>query len=350
MKNLKIRDNKSIYFAMKMLQQTALKCLIVVDKNGLYKGSLTDGDIRRFILSNKNINGNILEAYNRNSIKFKKSKINIAKIKKVFIEKNITLIPILDDNNKVVDIITNKILSDSYKRNSNNKKLNVPVVIMAGGKGTRLAPFTNVLPKPLIPIQDKTLIEMIIEKFTDFNIKEFYLTINFKSKIIKAFFQEAKKNYKTKFITEDKELGTAGALRFLKNKINKPFFVINCDTIIKENISDIYDHHIKNKNKITVVAAMTKSVIPFGICELKKNGDLKLIKEKPSNNHLINTGMYVVNPEVIKLIPVDKLFNFTDLIKVAKSKSLKIGVYPISEDAWIDVGQWDEYKNAINIL
>ena len=350
MKDLKITSNKSIYYAMRMLQKNALRCLLVVDKDGTYKGSLTDGDIRRHILSNRDINGSIADAYSKKSISFKKEEIDINKIKKVFIEKNITLIPILDKNNKVIDIITNKILTTSYKKDLKKRKMNAKVVIMAGGKGTRLAPFTNILPKPLIPIKDKTLIEVIISRFTDFKIKDFYLTVNFKSKIIKAFFQEVKKNYTTKFITEDKELGTAGALRLLKGKFKKSFFVTNCDTIINEDISEIYNFHIKNNAKITIVASMKMSVIPFGICKLKKNGDLDYIAEKPINNHLVNTGMYVVDPEVLKLIPVNKIFHFTDLIKAAKSKKFKISVYPISEDAWIDVGQWDEYKNAINIL
>jgi len=350
MKNLEITINKPIIFAMQALQKNALKCLVVVDKFGFYKGTLTDGDIRRFILDKKNINGNISKVYQKKSIKFIENEFKINDLKKILLKKNIPLIPIVNSNNKLVSIIT--LLDLNKKINKTNKinKINTQVVIMAGGKGTRLAPFTNVLPKPLIPINDITLIELIIKKFTDVNIKDFYLTINFKSKIIKAFFQEIKKNYKTKFITEDKELGTAGALRFLIGKFKKPFFVTNCDTIINDDIKSIYSYHTDNKNKITVVAAIKKSTIPYGICELKKNGDLNSIVEKPTKNFLVNTGMYVINPEILRLIPKDTIYHFTDLIKAVKQKKYKIGVYPINEDAWIDVGQWDEYKKAINIL
>jgi dTDP-glucose pyrophosphorylase len=349
MKNLKIRIDRSIYHAMQMLQKTSLKCLVVIDKYGFYRGTLTDGDIRRYILENKNFNVSVNKVYQKNNIYFKKNQVDIEKIKKILLDKNISLIPIINDKNKVVEIITHEILKD----HSNNKKINklyTDVVIMAGGRGTRLAPFTNVLPKPLIPIKDKTLIEIIIEKFTAYNIKKFYLTINFKSKIIKAFFQEIDKNYQTKFVTEDRELGTAGALQFLKGKFKKPFFVTNCDTIIDEDFNKIYKHHQKKELKITVIASMKKSVIPFGICELKKNGDLDYIEEKPNYSHLVNTGMYIVNPEILNLIPKNKIFHFTDLIKLAKSKKFKIGVYPIKEDAWVDVGQWEEYKKAIEIL
>ncbi len=350
MKNLKIKENQSIYNAMKMLQKTAEGCLIVVDAKNTFKGTLTDGDIRRYILKGNNINGNIKLAFKKQPTFFNINNLNFSKIAKILNKNNLPLIPIVNDQNKVVDYYNRKRLINKKVEQRARKRLNVDVVIMAGGKGTRLKPFSQILPKPLIPINEKTLIEHIIDKFRESGMSKFYFTINYKSKIIKSFFSELDKDYKVTFVQEQKELGTAGGLSKLIKQIKKPFFISNCDTIINEDYQKIYDFHKKEKNHLTLVAAMKRYVIPFGICEVDNIGQIKLIKEKPSNDYLINTGMYVLNPELLKLIPKNKKFDFTELINLAVKMNKKISVYPIVEDAWIDVGQWPEYKKSLSLL
>ena len=221
------------------------------------------------------------------------------------------------------------------------------VVILAGGKGTRLAPFTDVLPKPLLPLNKKTVIEHIIEKFTSVGVKDFYLSINYKSLILKSYFKELKPKYFVNFVKEKKPLGTAGSLKLVENKFKKPIFISNCDTIINTDYSEIYKFHIKNKFKITIVASAQEHIIPYGICELNSKGQLLGIDEKPRHNLFVNTGLYIIDPTVIKLIPKNKYFDITELIKKVRSKKLKVGVFPIDEDSWIDVGQLEDYRKQI---
>jgi NDP-sugar pyrophosphorylase family protein len=221
---------------------------------------------------------------------------------------------------------------------------------MAGGRGTRLEPFTKILPKPLIPIHDKPIIEHIISRFTNFGINDFHLTVNFKSKILIAFFEELQPKYSLHFVIEKEPLGTAGSIRSFHNKFAHPFFVTNCDTVIDVDYHDLYNFHQSNGFEITIAASMKQYIIPFGTCNLNKDGHLETISEKPEFNFLVNTGLYVLSPEVINLIPKNKMYNITDLIEDTKKKGMKVGVYPISESSWIDVGQWSEYHKAVEKL
>ena len=218
---------------------------------------------------------------------------------------------------------------------------------MAGGKGLRLNPFTKILPKPLVPLNDKTIIEHIIDKFVSFGIKNFTLTLNYKSKILKSFFKELKNtNITIKFLEEKKPLGTAGSLKLLKNKLPNNFFVSNCDVLIKADYKEIYDFHKKNKNIVTIVASTKELKIPYGVCKINKKGLLSQIDEKPSYNFLVNTGLYVINSKSLKLIPSGKRFDVNELINKIKKNKGRVGIFPINEKSWFDVGQWNEYEKT----
>ena len=189
------------------------------------------------------------------------------------LKKKIDLIPLIDKNRVVIDYLTWDELfgKDNIKTSST---LNVPVVVMAGGKGTRMKPFTDVLPKPLIPIKDKTMIECIISQFTDVGCKDFYISINYKSKIIKAFFDELKPSYHNSYIDEKKPLGTAGSLHQIKDIISSPFFVTNCDILINCDYSKLYKFHVDGGHDLTLVASTKQFVVPYGACEIDNNGEL----------------------------------------------------------------------------
>jgi dTDP-glucose pyrophosphorylase len=349
MENLLVKDNISISVAMEVLQKTSEKCLLVINNNGKFIGSLTDGDIRRFILKGNDLNSTIKKAYNKKPICLNEKEVNKKLVKDLLISQKIDLIPIVNDEMKLVDYIT---WTKDYgeKKLKQKNSLNASVVIMAGGKGTRLEPFTKILPKPLIPIHDKPIIEHIISRFTNFGINDFHLTVNFKSKILIAFFEELQPKYSLHFVIEKEPLGTAGSIRSFHNKFAHPFFVTNCDTVIDVDYHDLYNFHQSNGFEITIAASMKQYIIPFGTCNLNKDGHLETISEKPEFNFLVNTGLYVLSPEVINLIPKNKMYNITDLIEDTKKKGMKVGVYPISESSWIDVGQWSEYHKAVEKL
>ena len=189
---------------------------------------------------------------------------------------------------------------------------------MAGGKGTRMEPFTKILPKPLVPVHEKPIIEHIIERFTELGCSEFHITVNYKGKILKAYFEELQPEYRVNFVVEQEPLGTAGSLRSLQGYFDKPFFVSNCDIIIKADYTSIYKFHQKGRYAVTLIASTKEYIIPYGTCELNGDGHLSHIDEKPSYDFLVNTGLYVLNPEVLELIPEKSFFHITHLIEKAK--------------------------------
>ena len=201
-----------------------------------------------------------------------------------------------------------------------------------------------------MPINEKPVIEHIIDKFVENKVSNFFITSNYKSKILKAYFQEMKPKFKLTFVEEPKPLGTSGGLRLLEDKLKKPFIVTNCDTIININFDDLIHFHISSGNEATLVVSSKEHVIPYGTCKLTKKGHLQKIIEKPKFDFFVNVGLYVLNPNLIKLIHKNTTYDMTDLIQLAKSKKKQIGVYPIDDESWIDVGQWSEYHKAVDRL
>ena len=168
--------------------------------------------------------------------------------------------------------------------------------------------------------------------------------------ILKAYFENNKLEYSLSFIEEDMPLGTAGSLGLMSKKLDRSFILTNCDIIIKSNYEAFYNFHKDNDNLLTIVASAKEYVIPYGTCELDKDGLLAKINEKPKYSHLVNTGMYILNPEVLKYIPPKKLYHITDLIEEIKNNGGKVGVYPIGSSSWVDIGQWSEYKKATQLI
>ena len=349
MNNLKdffILESITIKESMKALERVTEKCLLVINDKNQLLGTLTDGDIRRSILSGMSYNTSIAEFYCKNPI-YLSEENNNNEGSTLLKENKINFIPIVDKNKIIIDYISWDKLNIVNKSISLNY---VKVIIMAGGKGTRLKPFTNILPKPLIPIHEKPLIEHIINNFKKFNCKDFILSVNYKSKILKAYFEEYKADNNISYIDEKIPLGTAGSIKLAQSEINSDFFVTNCDIIVKADYSKIFDFHKKNNFDVTLVASAKEFEVPYGVCRLNTNGHLDKIDEKPKFDYLINTGLYVLSPSVFDFIPDGEFYHMTNLIEDIKQKNGNIGVYPINEEDWIDVGQWTEYKKAVDIL
>ena len=343
--NILINKSASVKEAMKQLDKTAEKILFVVEDNNKLIGSLTDGDIRRWILKDGDLQSEVEDVCFRGTY-FVNSDFNLEQVKEEILKRKIVYIPIVNNEKEIIEFLIWDKLFDGKIIRKAKKKLNAEVVIMAGGKGTRLDPFTKILPKPLIPIGDKSILEIIIEKFTEYQQKEFYISVNHKAKIIKSYFEDIQPDYKLNYIDEDKPLGTVGSLKKLDGKLTKDIILTNCDIIIEADYSDLLNHHKEKCNDITIVASLKHYNIPYGICEIENGGQLVNIKEKPEYDLLVNTGMYILKPEVLKYIPSDEFFHITHLIEKIKITH-KIGIYPISENSWIDTGEWVEYKKAI---
>jgi dTDP-glucose pyrophosphorylase len=347
MKEILIDHNFSTSRAINKIHKLRGKSLVVVKNRNIYQGILSNYDLRKAIINNSITNKTINKIYNKKS-KFIFSDELKKKISSLSFQlKEFAIIPIIDrKTHKLIDILDNKKLINYKNRGFN--KINCPVVIMAGGKGTRLKPYTEILPKPLLPINNKPIIKHILEKFNNYGPSSFLVTLNYKSELLNSYFRELKDENTIPISTfvENKPLGTVGGLYFLRKKINKNFFFLtNCDTIINADYYDILQFHIKNQNDLTIVVANKNFKIPYGICS-EKNNKIELI-EKPNFKLDINTGFYLMSSSILNFLKKKKYLDFNLLMDLIISKNKKIGIYKIKEKNWIDVGQIKEYKNHI---
>jgi dTDP-glucose pyrophosphorylase/predicted transcriptional regulator len=339
-----INSNESIRACFRKMDLNKKKFIMVVDDNNKIIGLVTDGDIRREIWKGTPLSNNIKKIMNTKYISSSLLKDPI-EIKEHFSSTNIKQIPVIDEN-KLIDIIFEDEF-DEFEEVDKENKLSQPLVIMAGGKGTRLDPFTKILPKALIPIGEKPITEAIIDNFHQYGVSDFYISVNHKARMIKAYFEDFTVGYNIRYITEEKPLGTAGSLRLLLGVNSESVFVSNCDIIIRHDYRKIYKFHKDEKYAITIVASMQHISVPYGVCEISVGGDLIEVKEKPEYDVLVNTGMYIINTNIFKYIPEDKYMDMTELIGKASKNGHRVGVYPISEKSWLDVGQWEKFDEAV---
>jgi dTDP-glucose pyrophosphorylase len=339
-----IKPQKNLLEAMKQMDALGKKLLIVIDKDK-FVGLLSVGDIQRAIIQNKPLEtkiGNIL----RNNVKVLRAGDSMDIVKQMMLEYRMELCPLVNENNVIEKVYY---WEDLFleKKPKPAEQFNLPVVIMAGGIGSRLKPLTNVLPKPLIPIGEKPIIEEIFERFGNHGCNEFFVSVNYKSELIEFYLRNRQLPYQLSFFKEEKPMGTAGSLSLLKDKINQTFFVNNCDILIEQDYSEILDFHRQSKNEITIVAALKNYSIPYGVIETGNNGALLDILEKPEFTFKINSGMYIIEPHLLTEIPVNEFYYITQLINKVKSRKGHIGVFPVSEGSWKDIGSWEEYKKYI---
>jgi len=351
MKDIFIYPSATIIETLKKLNETAEKVLIVVDRDKQLLGTITDGDIRRYILQTGTIEGTIEGVYNKNPL-YATENQSEKEIKDIIFKNKIEILPIVDEAKKVIGFYRWTDFYDHSKKEIREQKLkDIPIVIMAGGKGTRLDPFTRVLPKPLLPIKDKTITEMIIDTYKKFGANKFYLIINYKGKVIESYFSSKEKDYNIEFIWEEEFLGTAGSLYLLKDIVEQDnLFVSNCDVLLDLNYNDVLDYHKKMNAIFTTITSIKHYKIPYGVVQTKEYGQVEKIDEKPEYTIQINTGVYLLNRESLRYVKPKSYLDMPHLIKTLLESSEKVIAYPINEKNYIDVGQWEEYKTVINIL
>ncbi len=340
--DLLIEERATIKEAVERLERVRCKVVYVVD-NGKLVASVSDGDVRRYALEDgemgiaikhiANFHPRFLLCYDRN------------KIDELFRSTEMYSVPIVNYNGEVVEVVFR-----NGRRVRKSYHLNCPVVMMAGGKGTRLFPYTKILPKALIPIGEIPISERIINNFVDYGCKHFYMIVNHKKKMIQSYFDALEKPYEIEYVEEDTYLGTGGGLYLLNNRIEDDFFLVNCDIIIDADYSEIYNYHKQNKNYITIVAAKYKHVVPYGVLSLDQDGNCEKLTEKPENDYLINTGMYMVRHELIGVMPQNEAISFPEIIEKCKTAGKKIGAYVIEESAYMDMGQMEEMDRMKNQL
>jgi len=346
-KKLLIKPTLSLKVALKQIDQSGLQVLIVVDEEDRILGIVTDGDIRRAIIKGLDFKIPIRDIMTKNpiAISYKSNKEEALQLMRKY---EIRHIPVVDEKNKIIDIFLWK---DFLKNGEVVCAIkSVPVIIMAGGKGKRLDPFTKILPKPLISIDEKPVIEVIMDNFKKYGFNKFIIALNYKAEMIKMYFAENPNNYQIEYIQEKDFLGTIGALSLIEEKVDDTFIVSNCDVVIDANYDDLLKYHKQNNNQITVLGVSRNINIPYGILNMKNAcADFEEIIEKPDYHFIVNSGVYVLEQEIIDLIPKNQLTDMPDLLMLAKKKGFKIQVYPVN-CSWFDIGEWGEYKKAIEYM
>lgn len=332
-----VYPNQTIKQVLHRFDELNIKNLIVSNKANDLLGSISDGDIRRALLNTNNLNSKINRFYNKKPKYFSVDKYTKSDLKNLFLKEKFDLIPI-KKNNKIIDIVS----WYEFFQNKNPQIKNT-VFLLAGGKGSRLLPMTKILPKPLIPIKGKSIIQHIIDSFVDQNFLNFNVSINFKSNLMRAFFKEIKYKKKIKIIEEKKDLGTAGSLSLLVQKNELPIVVCNADSIVKINYAELIKFHENKRNFLTIVSALKNYQIPYGTCQIDKRGLLKKFIEKPNINFFTNIGMYIADSKIKKLIPKNQYFDFDQLINLCLKKKKKIGIYPIEDSNWSDYGKIEDF-------
>jgi dTDP-glucose pyrophosphorylase len=330
-----IGDCETILAALKKMDQYDRK-LLIVTKDDRFAGLISIGDIQRAIIKDISLDARVKDIL-RNDIVVARIEDDPKWIRAKMLEERIECMPVIDGQNSLSDVVFwEDIIEGEIKI---KEKLALPVVIMAGGEGTRLKPLTNVLPKPLIPVVDKTIIEDIMDQFVRAGCNEFYISLNYKAEMIRHYLENLNcPDYRFHFFQEEKPLGTAGSLYMLTERINSTFFVSNCDIMIKQDLDEVHRYHKENRNKITIIAALKHYKIPYGTIESGADGLLTSLSEKPEITFKINSGVYILEPEILKLIPNGRFFHITDLINRLKQKKERVGIFPISEKSWLDYG------------
>lgn len=323
--------------AMRQLDHTSKKILFVMENQKLY-GTLTDGDIRRFLLSGGKMDAPAAAATHRRP----KTAGTVKRAQTLLVSEGGALraVPVVDDAGTLLDIVLEPEGSAPPP-----PQLYLPVVIMAGGMGKRLDPYTRILPKPLIPVGDLPIIEHIMQRFLRYGCSEFHIVVNYKRELLKAYFKDSPAGYCIYWYDEDRPLGTGGGLSLLRGRLHKTFFLTNCDILLRSDYAKMEEFHRAGHNAVTIIGACKNLTIPYGVVETGEGGIITAFREKPELSFLTNTGLYLVEPEVLEDIPKDRSQGFPDIIDGQRKKGRRTAVYPVSEEEWLDMGQLEELEN-----
>ncbi len=347
LKNRIISDSISILEALKIMDSTEFRSFLVLDENKTFKGILSIGDIQRALIKNHSFSTIISEVLRPDPLVADPS-TSFSEIRKTMITHRMEFIPVINKNHEVESVY---FWEDLFETGTLMPvgQFDLPVIVMAGGQGTRLRPLTHVLPKPLIPIGKKTIIEEIFERFSRHGCQTFFVSLNYKADLIEYYLGQLHLPYDLTFFKEDRPMGTAGSLSLLKGKINETFFVNNCDILIEQDYSEILDYHRTNGNELTLVAALKHFPIPYGTVEAGDNGCLIRLVEKPELTFRINSGMYILEPHLLAEIPENCSTDITQLIDRIVERGGKIGVFPVSEGSWKDIGTWNDLHHQTGL-
>lgn len=323
--------------ALLVIDQGVMQIALVVDKDGRLLGTITDGDIRRGFLNGKNLNDSIDGLYNSNPVcgHVKQTKEDILQLG---LARGVNKIPIVDKNNKLVGIEN----IHDYLRVTEKPNL---VVLMAGGLGTRLRPLTENVPKPMLTVGSRPILETIIESFSQCGFRNFLLSVNYKAEqIIEHFKDGSRFGVSIDYLKEKKRLGTAGALSLMPEAPEHPFIVMNGDLLTGLNFEHLLNYHVHTQADASMSVRDYEFQVPFGVVE-SKGARITTIVEKPSHHFYVNAGIYVLQPEVISMVPSDTFYDMPQLFQDLIDSGKKVCSFPVKE-YWLDIGRPTEFEQA----
>ena len=324
--------------ALKILDQlpdNEIRTLLVLDGNRLV-GTLTDGDIRRGLLLDREISEKVSLYMNRNFKSLQKDQINPQSLAG-FREREIWFIPVVNEHFAVEQII-----------NLKNLRTVIPAsaMIMAGGRGERLRPMTDTLPKPLLKVGDKPIIEWNIDRLIKFGITKFYISIRYLGDAIIDYFGDGtNKNVSIEYIREDEPLGTLGSCSHINEQGYKHLLVMNSDLLTNIDFEDFFNFYMSTRSQMAVASIPYKVNIPYGIMKLNDDDIVTGLEEKPTYTYYANAGIYMINENLIDRIPKNQFYNATDLMQHLIDHSGKLVHYPILQ-YWLDIGKYEDYNRA----
>lgn len=331
-----IQPDCTIEMAMKQLDEVWGLGLIVVDKNHHIIGSLTDGDIRRALISGKKTTDLVEEIVFKNPVTATKL-TGLPELRLITADKKIKVVPILDGK-KVVDLFT--VDAEDVK--------DISVVIMAGGLGSRLGDYTKDIPKPMIDVGGKPVLERIIENFTKVGFHKFYISVNYKADVIESYFKDGSEfSCEINYVRETKRLGTAGSLSLLPEKINGPLIVTNGDLLTLVDFRRLLTFHQQHQSSITMCTRKFEFQVPFGVVGIQ-DGKAYTIDEKPTQSFNVSAGVYVINSDLLNWIPKEEYFDMPTFLHLLMAKGTIAECFPLIEQ-WIDIGQVSDLNYARSV-
>lgn len=332
-----VKQKTTLLETMKIIDDSSLQFAIVVDEEQRMLGTVTDGDVRRSILRGEELGIEIQHVMNKQPYVEQSGK-KYGDYVKLMRHKQIKQLPIVDNYNKVVNVIF-------ANQRTTSTVSGITVILMAGGLGARLRPLTDATPKPMLYVGNKPILETIIEGFKQYGFTNFVLSVNYKKEIIQDYFQDGSAfDVSISYIEESKRMGTAGALSLLKEKQNSPVFVMNGDLLTQVNFEQLLQFHQETNAVATMCVREYEYQIPYGVIDIEGQ-QLKSLIEKPVHRSFVNAGIYVLSPEAFDYIPKDEFFDMTDLFEKLLKKGEIVSAFPIRE-YWLDIGQIDDFERA----
>ncbi len=337
LQSLYVQPETTAIQAMRIIDQGSAQIALVVDENQHLLGTLTDGDIRRGLLQGETLDTPVFRLMNRR-FRFVSTNDNEKSILEMMRRESLPQIPILNEDGRVVQLLLLKELI-------NPPQLNNTVVIMAGGKGTRLRPHTEHCPKPMLHVDNKPILEILLEQYIARGFYTFYFSVNYlKEQIIDHFDDGSRWGVSIQYLMENEPLGTAGSLKLLPKSVTLPFLVINGDVLTRLDPRQLLKFHNEHQAQATLCVREHALTVPFGV--VKSEGvELAGFEEKPTYSHQVNAGVYVIDPKLLTLLPCQQFTDMPNLLLAAKDVGYRVTVCPIHE-YWLDVGQLESLRKA----